>query len=99
MIYVYHSLFPRYVFKPLLCFKPMLAARTPTQYAEKVKQFILKKKVINSNYKVIREMDFLFFPLTKKITIPHAVVVNTKFSFPLRNKVPTIDELLKTKLT
>ncbi|HIH12045.1 TPA: class I SAM-dependent methyltransferase family protein [Candidatus Woesearchaeota archaeon] len=77
----------------------MLAARTPTQYAEKVKQFILKKKVINSNYKVIREMDFLFFPLTKKITIPHAVVVNTKFSFPLRNKVPTIDELLKTKLT
>ena len=77
----------------------MLAAYTELKYAEKAKQFLLKKGFLHQDYLPVKELDHIFFAMTKKITVPNAKVVNTKFSFPERQKQATVDDLLKGKLT
>ncbi|MDO8510702.1 MAG: class I SAM-dependent methyltransferase family protein [Nanoarchaeota archaeon] len=77
----------------------MLAAYTELKYAEKVKQFLLKKGVLHLDHLPVKELDHIFFAMNKKVAVPNAKVVNTKFSFPERQKPVTIDELLKGKLT
>ncbi|MEK6939476.1 MAG: class I SAM-dependent methyltransferase family protein [Nanoarchaeota archaeon] len=77
----------------------MLAAYTELRYAEKVKQFLLKKGLLHQDYLPVKELDHIFFAMHKKITVPNAKVVNTKFSFPERQKPVTVDDLLKGKLT
>ncbi|MDP3699067.1 MAG: class I SAM-dependent methyltransferase family protein [Nanoarchaeota archaeon] len=77
----------------------MLAAYTELRYAEKVKQFLLKKGFLHQDHLPVKELDHIFFAMTKKVAVPHAKVVNTKFSFPERQKAVTVDELLKKELT
>ena len=77
----------------------MLAAYTELKYAEKVKQFLLKKSLLHQDYLPVRELDHIFFAMNKKAAVPNAKVVDTKFSFPQRHKPTTVDELLKGKLT
>lgn len=77
----------------------MLAAYTKLKYAQKVKEFLVKKNLLHPSYLPVKELDHIFFPLTKKVAVPNAKVINTKFSFPQRHKSTTIDELLKGKLT
>lgn len=77
----------------------MLAAQTTLQNAQKVKEFLLKNNLLNSDYLLVREFDFIYFPIRTKATIPNAKVVNTKFSFSEKKKPLTLDELLKNKLT
>lgn len=77
----------------------MLAAYTELKHAEKVKQFLLKKGLLHHDYLPVKELDHIFFAMAKKVTVPNAKVVNTKFSFPERQKPTTVDDLLKGKLT
>jgi tRNA (guanine37-N1)-methyltransferase len=77
----------------------MLAAYTELKNAEKVKTFLATKKLLNLDYLVVKELDHIYFPLTKKVKVSGAKVVNTKFKFPEKEKPATIDELLKGKLT
>ena len=77
----------------------MIAAYTELRYAEKVKQFLLKKGLLHHDYLPVKELDHIFFAMNKKVAVPNTKVVNTKFSFPERQKPTTIDELLKGKLT
>ena len=77
----------------------MLAAYTELKYAQKVKEFLVKKKLVNLDHLPVKELDHIFFPMVKKAAVPNAKVVNTKFSFPERQKPMTVDELLKEKLT
>src|SRR3989344_1462673 len=77
----------------------MLAAYTELKYAEKVKQFLAKKKSLHPDYLPVKELDHIYFPVSKRITAPNARVVNTKFSFPEREKHLTVDQLLRGKLT
>lgn len=77
----------------------MLAAFTKLKNAEKVKKNILKKQLLNYDYLLVKEFDSIYFPLTKKAKIPLAQVINTKFSFPKRTTTPTIQTILKNKLT
>ena len=77
----------------------MLAAYTELRYAEKVKQFLLKKGLLHQDHLPVKELDHIFFAMHKKVTVPNAKVVNTKFSFPERQKPTTVDQLLKGKLT
>lgn len=77
----------------------MLAAQTTLHHAEKVKRFLLQHQLLHSDYLLVREFDFIYFPLIKKAIVPNAKVINTKFSFPEKKKPQTIDELLKGKLT
>jgi len=77
----------------------MLAAQTTLPYAQKVKEFLLKNKLMNTNYLLVREFDFIYFPINKKAAIPSAKVIDTKFNFPQKQTPETIDTLLKGKLT
>ena len=62
----------------------MLAAFTKLKHAQKVKQFLVKKKALDHDYLPIKELDHLYFPLVKKIKVPHAKVVNTKDADKIR---------------
>ncbi len=77
----------------------MLAAYTKLKNAEKVKQFAARHEAINFDYHPVKELDHIFFPLKKKIKIPSAEIVDTKFRFPAKEKLLTVEEALKGKLT
>jgi len=77
----------------------MFAAYTELRNAEKVKKYLVKKKLFNYNYLTVKEFDHIYFPLTKKVKVPDAKVIKPKFSFPKKDRLPTIQELLKSKLT
>ncbi len=77
----------------------MLTAVTELKHAEKVKKFIIKKGILNYNYKPIKELKYLYFPITKKIKIPHATVKQTKLKYPQKQQTLTITQLLEKKLT
>jgi len=77
----------------------MLAAYTELKHAEKVKQYLLKNALFHPGYLPVKELGFIYFPITKKTTLPMAKVVNATFSFPEKEKPLTVDELLKDDLT
>ena len=77
----------------------MLAAYTELRYAQKVKEFLQKKNLLHYDYLPVKELDHIYFAVSKKAAVPNAKVVNTKFSFPERQKQVTVDDLLKGKLT
>ncbi|MEW5896849.1 MAG: class I SAM-dependent methyltransferase family protein [Nanoarchaeota archaeon] len=77
----------------------MLAACTKLRNAEKVKQFLIKKETLDNSYNLVKEMDYIYFPLTKKMKVPDAEVVNTKFSFPKREESISAESILKEELT
>jgi tRNA (guanine37-N1)-methyltransferase len=77
----------------------MLAAYTELKNAQKVKNFLVAKKLTHPDYLVVKELGYIYFPIVKKMKVPKAKVVNTKFKFPKKEKHATIDELLKGKLT
>jgi tRNA (guanine37-N1)-methyltransferase len=77
----------------------MLAAYTELKHAQKVKQFLLQHDLFHSDHLPVKELGFIYFPIVKKIKVPKAKVVNTKFKFPEKEKLVTIEELLKGKLT
>jgi len=79
--------------------KYMLAAQTELKYAQQVKEFIRKKNIGNLDYLLIKELGFIYFPIVKKMKIPLANVVDTKFAFPMKPKEQTIEDVLKDKLT
>lgn len=76
----------------------MLAAYTELQHAEKVRQFLAKKELLHPDYLPVKELDHIYFAMTKKVAVPNAKIVNTKFSFTEKQKSKTVDELLKGKL-
>ena len=67
--------------------------------AEKVKQFLQKKDLLNPDYLPIKELGRIFFPITKEVKVPYSKVIRTKISFPKKERVPKIEELLKDKLS
>jgi len=77
----------------------MFAATTTLDKAQKVKQFLHKNNLQHPDFKIVRELGQIFFPMTKKAKVPGAKVVKPKFSFPKRENKKTIYELLGSKLT
>ena len=77
----------------------MLAVYTELKNAEKVKNFLIAKKNFNTDYLPVKEFGLIYFPIVRKIKVPKAKVVNTKFKFPAKDVPLTIDGLLKGKLT
>lgn len=78
----------------------MLAAYTELKNAQKVKEFLAKKNLLHPDYLPVKELDHIYFPITKRISRPiaKAKIVATKFSFPGRQKNLTVEEILKNKL-
>ncbi|MBI2662103.1 class I SAM-dependent methyltransferase family protein [Candidatus Woesearchaeota archaeon] len=77
----------------------MLSAQTDLKNAQKVKEFLLKKNLIDQDYNIVKEMGFIYFPIKKKVKITHTKIVDTKFSFPKKQRDSTIGDLLKNQLT
>lgn len=77
----------------------MLAAKTELQNAQKVKEFIIQKNILHKDYLAVKEFGYIYFPLTKKIKVSKAEVVDTKFSFPVKDKPLAPEDLLKAKLS
>lgn len=77
----------------------MFAAKAELRHAEAVKQHLLKKSLLDHGYLPVKELGFIYFPLLKKVKVPQAETVTTKFSFPPKKKHLTIEEMLKDKLT
>jgi len=77
----------------------MLATYTELKHAQKVKEYLLKHKLLHPDYLPVKELGYIYFAINKKAKIPSAETVNTKFDLPLKNKPITIEELLKDKLT
>ena len=69
----------------------MLAAYTELKNAQKVKNFLVAKKLTHPDYLVVKELGYIYFPIVKKMKVPKAKVVNTKFKFPKKEKHATID--------
>ncbi len=77
----------------------MYAAQTELKYAQKVKEYLLQKKLFHPHYLLVKELGFIYFPLVKKAKVPKAKVVQPSFSFPSKSKQPMVEELLQGKLT
>ncbi len=77
----------------------MLAAFTELKQAERVKQFLFKKKVLHPNYLPVKELDHIYFPITKSLSVPQAKIVNSSLKFSLKPGTKTIEGLLEKKLT
>ncbi|MEK6950440.1 MAG: class I SAM-dependent methyltransferase family protein [Nanoarchaeota archaeon] len=77
----------------------MLAAQAELKNAEKVKQFLLHHKLLHPDYLLVKEFNFIYFPVIKAAKVPQAKVLNTRFSFPSKKKNPLPEDFLKEKLT
>ncbi len=77
----------------------MLAAKAELKNAEKVKQFLIRKNLLHPDYLLTTEFGYIYFPLARKVNIPNAQVLNARFSFPARKKMPKAEDFLSGKLT
>jgi len=77
----------------------MLAAITELKNAQKVKESLMKQGVINTDFLSVKEFGMIYFPLIKKVKVPNAEIKEVKITFPKKHYEPTVEELLKGKLT
>lgn len=77
----------------------MFAAETELKNAQKVKEYLIQKKLFHPDYLLVKELGFIYFPMIRKAAVPRAKVVSPSFSFPPKQKNLSVEELLKGKLT
>lgn len=77
----------------------MFAAYTELQNAQGVKEFLVKKQVVHPDFLPLKELGYIYFPMNKRVSVPKAKVVQTKMTFPARDKPQSIDNFLKNKLS
>lgn len=77
----------------------MLAAFTDLKNAQKVKEFLIKKNLLHRGYYPSKELDHIFFPITKNAKVPNARIVDTNFDFDQNKKPLSLEDLLKDELT
>src|SRR3989338_6742496 len=77
----------------------MLAAKTELKHIERVKRFSIKNNLLHPDLLPVKEFDFFYFPLQKRVQVPMATVLSVKFDFPHKVKAKTVDDFLKEKLS
>jgi tRNA (guanine37-N1)-methyltransferase len=77
----------------------MLSATTELKHAQKVKEYLVKHNLVNLDFFPVKELGRIYFPILKKVKVPGAEVVDTKFSFPQKLHEPSLEELLSKVLT
>src|SRR3989339_1110079 len=75
----------------------MLTLKTELKYAEKTKNFLLKNKLMDFNFLPKKEEKWIYFPITQKVKLIGTSIVYLKL--PEKEKVLTVEEILKTNLT
>ncbi len=77
----------------------MLAASTPLQYAQTVKEYLQKKSLLHPDHLPVKELGLMYFPLNKKVKVPYADVEDSRITFPQKQKPRTIEQVLAPQLT
>jgi tRNA (guanine37-N1)-methyltransferase len=77
----------------------MLAARTKLKDAQQVKKVLIQKDLLNSDFLPLKEFDYIYFPITKKVTIANAKVITSKIKFREKLRKKSIKEVLQNKLS
>ncbi|NQV91895.1 class I SAM-dependent methyltransferase family protein [Candidatus Woesearchaeota archaeon] len=77
----------------------MLAVFTELKNAQHVRKELSKRGIMHPNLRAVKEMGYIYFPITESVKIKGAKVVNTKFNFPRIPKIVTVKDVLKKKLT
>lgn len=77
----------------------MLAATTELKNAQKVKEFLVKQGVINTKYLSVKELGRIYFPLTKRVKVANAEILDVQFTFPEKQHNPVVEDFLQGKLT
>ncbi len=77
----------------------MLSATTELKHAQKVKEYLVKHNLVNLDFFPVKELGRIYFPIIKKVKVPSAEVVDTKFSFPAKRHEPSLEELLSKVLS
>jgi len=75
----------------------MLAAKTELKNAEKVKLLLLKKGLLDTNYKAKKDKNHVYFPVKKKFQTSLTKFVNANLE--AKQEQPSLEKLLKSKLT
>jgi len=76
----------------------MLAAKTKLKNAEKIKEFLINKKLLNHNFIPLKEKGFIYFPLNNEINHRDIEIINKKLNKSLK-KSRNLKSSLKGKLT
>ncbi|RMF06164.1 class I SAM-dependent methyltransferase family protein [Candidatus Woesearchaeota archaeon] len=56
----------------------MIAAKVPKKHAQKAREEIIRKNLLNKNYKITSDKDFVYFPLTEKAKIKNAQITSKR---------------------
>jgi len=72
--------------------------KVPKKSGEKIRKILINKNALDKSYKILRNGDFLLFPIKKKISIPNtSTVKNVKEKIPLR--ASSLKDALRGKLS
>jgi tRNA (guanine37-N1)-methyltransferase len=68
---------------------------------EQVRKRVLEKKILDERYRILKDRDFLYFPIQKNVKIPHTEIVEKVGEEKIKTKErgKSLKELLKGKLT
>lgn len=77
----------------------MLAAYTELKNAQKVKTYLLNHNLFNKDFMVVKELGYIYFPVLKKVKLSFAEIKEVRFSFPRKETVLTLEEILRDKLS
>jgi tRNA (guanine37-N1)-methyltransferase len=75
----------------------VIALKVELKNAEKVRQELVRKGVLHYNYRIKRRGEFLLIPVTKKVNVKNATLVNVQLRTKQRKE--TIEEKLQKILT
>jgi tRNA (guanine37-N1)-methyltransferase len=75
----------------------MLSAKVALKDAERVKKLLVEKKLIDTNYLLLKDKTHLYFPVIKKVTIKGVLYIEKRLH--KKSHKVTIQSLLKGKLT
>ncbi len=78
----------------------MLTIKVPLKKAEKLKKYLLDKNIFNKEYEIVKDKNFIYFPINGKgdLKKKFPVIRFTEKKLKKTNKI-TIADLLKDKLT
>jgi tRNA (guanine37-N1)-methyltransferase len=77
----------------------MLVARSELKNAQKLKQILVKKELLDPNYLLIKELGRIYFPVKKKVKLSVGEIIDSKMKFQKKEVPPKIEDLLKNKLS
>ncbi len=77
----------------------MLVACAELKNAEKVRQYLVKHQLLHYDYLPVKVLNEIFFPLSKRASVPSAAVKQTNLKFQKKPATLTLEDLLGKQLS